>query len=435
MRTEATPLRVLILEDNPDHAELIVHQLRRAGFIPEWRRVETEQDYLKSLDAAPSLILADYHLPRFNALHALDLTRARGLETPFIVVSGLITEEAAAECLKRGANDYLLKDRLARLGQAITNALEKQQVQANLRRAEEVQAELAAIVESSDDAIVSTELDGTIVSWNRGAERMYGYSVAEMIGRNISVLTPAERADEIQRNIGKLKTGARIDHFETVRVRKDGQRVDISITIFPLKDAAAVITGMGAITRDITGKKRAEKLLQEQREALMQAEKLAAMGSLLAGVAHELNNPLAIVSAHLYLLQQSVGGGPLAERVKKIIDATERCAQLVRTCTALARQDPPERRPVKLDQIAQEAVRLLTYQLQVDSVEVTTDLADDLTFLWADTNQLHQVIINVLSNAHQAVRECPLPRRIRLTIRFDPSRSRVTLEVADNGPG
>ncbi|MBI4492016.1 MAG: EAL domain-containing protein, partial [Chloroflexi bacterium] len=133
----ATPLRVLILEDRPDDAELMVSELKRAGLEPRWQRVEDESEYVDHLDAGLDLILADYTLPQFDAPRALQLLQARGLDVPFIVVSGTIGEELAVECLRRGAADYLLKDRLARLGPAVAHALEQRQLRLENRRAEE----------------------------------------------------------------------------------------------------------------------------------------------------------------------------------------------------------------------------------------------------------------------------------------------------------
>ncbi len=123
-----TPLSVLILEDRPADAELMLHELRQAGFAPSAQRVETEEQYLRCLDSPPEVILADYRLPQFDGMRALELLRARKLDVPFILVSGAIGEELAAEAVKRGAADYLLKDRLARLGHAVTAALEQKRM-------------------------------------------------------------------------------------------------------------------------------------------------------------------------------------------------------------------------------------------------------------------------------------------------------------------
>ncbi len=131
------PLRVLILEDRPADAELMLHAVRQAGFDPDWQRVETEADYLAHLDPPPEAILADYSLPQFDAMRALRLLQARGLDIPFIVATGSIGEDVAAECIKQGAADYLLKDRLARLGPAVAYALEQRKLRETKRQAEQ----------------------------------------------------------------------------------------------------------------------------------------------------------------------------------------------------------------------------------------------------------------------------------------------------------
>ena len=132
----STPLGVLILEDCPDDAELILGKLREAGFSPVWQRVETEADYLDRLGPGIDVVLAAYTLPRCDALRAWDHLQERALDVPFIVVGGAIGEEVAVECIKRGAADYLLRDRLDRLGQAVRRALEEKQVRQEKREAE-----------------------------------------------------------------------------------------------------------------------------------------------------------------------------------------------------------------------------------------------------------------------------------------------------------
>src|SRR5882757_5493920 len=121
-------IRVLIVEDTPNDAELMVHELRRSGFAPDWKRVETEAEYLDSLAHPPEVILSDSNLPEFDGLHALDLIQERGLDIPFILVSGRIGEDLAVDAMKRGAWDYLLKDRLARLGETVRRALERRRL-------------------------------------------------------------------------------------------------------------------------------------------------------------------------------------------------------------------------------------------------------------------------------------------------------------------
>ncbi|MBI3325345.1 MAG: hypothetical protein HYZ81_01385, partial [Nitrospinae bacterium] len=175
--------------------------------------------------------------------------------------------------------------------------------------------------------------------------------------------------------------------------------------------------------------------LKEAQAQLVQTEKLATMGQLLAGVAHELNNPLSVVLGQTALLRATAGNGPLVERAEKIANAAARSARIVQNFLAIARQRPPERQRVRLNRVIQDAVELLAYPLRVDNVEVRWELADDLPPLWADPHQLHQVAVNLISNAHQALRESSPPRWLTLTTRTDLSRGRVVLEVADTGPG
>jgi signal transduction histidine kinase len=179
-----------------------------------------------------------------------------------------------------------------------------------------------------------------------------------------------------------------------------------------------------------------EAQVRERTAQLVQSEKMATMGQLLAGVSHELNNPLAVVIGQAALLRESAGEGPHAARAEKIVKAAERCGRIVRSFLALARQQPVERRPVSLNQVVQEAMELLAYPLRVDSVEVQLALAPALPDVWADPNQLHQVVVNLVSNAHHAMRAAPPPRRVTVSTRVAPEPPpRVQLEVDDTGPG
>src|SRR5918912_784895 len=135
------------------------------------------------------------------------------------------------------------------------------------KRAEEVHARLASIVESSEDAIIGKTLEGTITNWNRGAQNIYGYSAEEVVGKPINILVPPDRPNEIPKILERLRHGESIDNYETVRVTKDGRRLDISLTISPIKDSSGNIVGASTIARDITERKRAEKAI-EQSELL-----------------------------------------------------------------------------------------------------------------------------------------------------------------------
>ncbi len=174
---------------------------------------------------------------------------------------------------------------------------------------------------------------------------------------------------------------------------------------------------------------------RRSEETLRQTEKLASAGQLLAGVAHELNNLLTMILGGADLLRTMVGSGPLREEAEEIAKAAERAARMVKNLLALSRRRPPERQYVSLNQIVSEGIELLLYALRADNVQVTLNLAQDLPIVWGDPHQLHQVVINLVSNAQQAMRQTPPPRHLTLTTQFDRVEGRVILRVADSGPG
>jgi two-component system NtrC family sensor kinase len=177
-----------------------------------------------------------------------------------------------------------------------------------------------------------------------------------------------------------------------------------------------------------------EETVRQRTERLLQSEKVAAMGSLLAGVAHELNNPLTVLNTHAQILLETADAS-MSSRATKIQAAADRCVRIVRNFLALARHHNPERSPASLAQIVQEALELLAYEMRTDGVAVEVDVARDIPPLWADPHQLHQVLVNLMTNAHYAMRHHADPRRLRLTGRYDAGARRVRLEIADTGPG
>ena len=204
------------------------------------------------------------------------------------------------------------------------------------KRDEAVLAYLASIVESSDDAIVSKTLDGVVTSWNGGAQRLYGYSAAEAIGQPVSMLVPPDRPNELLQVLTRLRRGEHVEPYETVRVRKDGRLVQVSVTVSPLRDALGAIIGASAIGRDVTEEKRAEAALRE-------ATALRSVASLAVAAAHEINNPLTVVSGEVQLLaREGRGGARWDERIAAMAEALERIREVVARMTRITRLEQVE---------------------------------------------------------------------------------------------
>jgi len=267
--TSSNPVRILYVEDSRADAELSLHILKKAGFEIRADIVETREEFTARLKANTyDVVISDQHLSTWTGIEVFEHSRALGLDIPVILVTGTLNYAMAAQFAKRGLTDYVLKDRLARLPLVLRRALEQKALREERDRAHESILQLAAIVESSDDAIIGKTLDGTITSWNAGAERIYGYSANEALGRSISILVPPDRAEEIPQILEKLKRGEHVRNYETVWVRKDGKRIDTSVTTSLVKDSSGKLTGVSIIGRDITERKRAEEALIKLRKAV-----------------------------------------------------------------------------------------------------------------------------------------------------------------------
>lgn len=253
-------IEILIIEDSEGDAFLLLEELKRRNYAPVFQRVETADGFLAALESRIwDAVICDYVLPEFSGPEALKLFREQGLDLPFIVVSGVFGEEKAVSMLKAGANDYILKGNLSRLVPALEREMEAAHERRLRQRAEGAMQYLAAIVESSEDAIYGKNLDSAIVSWNPAAERLFGYSAEEIIGRSTVSLFPLNRRDELLDILASIRRGETVSIPDTERLHKNGQIVPVSVTISPIKNSQGEIIGASAITRDIRPQKQAEQ--------------------------------------------------------------------------------------------------------------------------------------------------------------------------------
>ena len=260
-------LRILVVEESARDAELMMQALQRGGIDATWERVDTPDGLRATLAAGPwDAVLSDNPLHGFDAEGSLGVVRHADQDLPFVVVSGAVGEDAAVAMMRAGAHDYVLKHDLARLAPAIEREVRETGSRRVKRAAERAAVHLAAVVESSADAIFSKTIGGVLTSWNAAAERLYGWTAGEAVGRHVSFLIPPDKTAELAGIMVQMQAGQQVEYFETVRMHRDGRRIDVSLTISPVRDAHGRLVGVSKSARDIQERKRAEVALRASEE-------------------------------------------------------------------------------------------------------------------------------------------------------------------------
>jgi PAS domain S-box-containing protein len=407
-----TPVRVLLVEDSPDDAELLLRELRRRGYEPSHRRIDSAQALVEALDSQEwDVILCDYTMRGFTGTQALSLVRSRGLDVPFIFVSGTIGEETAVAAMKAGAHDYVVKDNLTRLVPAIERELREAEVRRDRARAEArrhaAEARFQEILVMAPDAIVAMDEDHRITIFNRAAETLFGYRTEEVSGQFLDLLLPSRFAAGHRAHVAEFArspvSARRMnERGEVTGRRKNGEEFPAEASISKIVENGR--TTFMAVVRDITQR----KLLEDQ---LRQAQKMEAVGQLTGGLAHDFNNLLTVVIGNLDILREERASDPKVQEFAQLaLGASMRGADLTRQLLAYSRRQTLETKAFDLNRLVADMMELLRRTLG-EHIDVETSLDEGLWPAFADPTQVETALANLAINARDA-----MPDGGRLTI-------------------
>jgi PAS domain S-box-containing protein len=435
----AIPLRVLMVEDSEDDALLLARELRRAGYELTHERVDTAAALNAALDRHPwDLVLGDYSMPQFSGTAALAVLQQRGLDIPFICVSGTITEELAVAAMRAGASDYVTKGQLKRLIPAIERELRDAQARASLRATE---ASYATLVEQAPVGIYRSTPEGRFLSVNAALVHMLGYDSAADVQRldmaREVYADPAERLRLLERD---TYTDRQYDDAEATWKRKDGGLLTVHLSIRAVRNGAGQVDYYETFVRDVTDQRR----LQQQ---LLQSQKMEAVGRLAGGIAHDFNNLLTVITSYSdLLLEDFAKDDPKRDDLEQVRKAADGAAALTRQLLTFSRQQVVEPRVISVNDVVENFQKMLRRVIGED-VELATKLAPDVGLVLADIGHLEQTLMNLAVNARDAM---PPPTGGMLTIEtanveLDPDYAHeregaavrwfVMLAVSDTGCG
>jgi PAS domain S-box-containing protein len=493
---DRTPIRILLLEDTASDAELIGMTLAEAGVDFVSQRVETREAFIHALgDFHPDIILSDFSLPSFDGRTALAIVQKRCPETPMLMVTGAIGDELAVELLKAGARDYVLKDRLARLPSAVRRALaeaeEIRQHEAAELALRESEEKFRTMTASAQDAIILVDGDAHVCFWNAAAERIFGYSKEEALGQDLFNVAAPERLAARYRSSFDRFRDAGTGPFAGNSVEMSGRRRNGMD--FPLEASISALTVDGrwhaiGIARDIGERKQAEEELAQHRNnlehlverrtaelanlnhdlretnrqladahsRLLESERMAALGQLAAGVAHEINNPIAFVSANLGSLKNyfdeivaalermATRDVVLASPGQRAMDLCEiktdaealvvesreglaRVKRIVQALRDFASIGGPDWQPADIHQGLDATIALL--QGRVTNADIIRDYGS-LPEIQCLPSEINLVFLNLLLNAWEAITD-----HGTITVRTGTGDDGVWVEVSDTGCG
>jgi two-component system cell cycle sensor histidine kinase/response regulator CckA len=445
------PIRILLAEDSDDDAAIVVHALRRAGYEPITTRVQDRARFLAALDTELDAIISDYSMPQFSCTAALALMKARGLDLPFIVVSGTIDEAAAVGILRAGAHDFVTKQNLARLGPALDRELIDARNRSEQRRAERSLNHqrdfLRLVLDTNPGLVFVKDPAGRFTMANRAVADLYGTTVDELIGKSEEDFDT--RVEEVMHSRAAehqvIGTGRpTFIPAESVTDPRTGATRWFEVRRVPLSLPDSPQRHVLGIASEVTERKAAEDALRHSEDQFRQAQKMEAVGQLAGGVAHDFNNLLTAILGYTALLLEGAHDQPeLTADLQEIKKAGEHAGSLTRQLLAFSRKQVVQPTVLNLNEVVSELERMLSRVIGED-VTLETLKEPALNHIKADPNQLEQILMNLAVNARDAM---PRGGTLRIetrneTMPADPrqpaSGSRwpcVTLTVSDTGCG
>jgi PAS domain S-box-containing protein len=332
------------------------------------------------------------------------------------------------------------------LAQAVTiaglliNRRHRQRAEAKARASQEARSLLAAIVETSDDAIIRKDLNGNIITWNRSAERLFGYDAAEAIGRPITIIVPPSELPAELEILERARRGEPVHNYETVRRRKDGREVQVSIAISPIFNDAGKVVGASKICRDVTAKNAAETEIRRQRAELAHVTRVSTLGQLTSALTHELNQPLGAIlrnaeAAEMFLQNPQPDLNEIRAILADIRKDDQRAGSVIERMRSLLKRRSLVSNPLDLREVVEDTVALVQPDLLARQVRLTLEIPDNLPAVMGDRVHLQQVLLNLILNGMDAMGKNPeAERELSVRVRARPA-GRLEVSVTDAGSG
>ncbi len=440
-----SPLKVLIVEDSREDAALMVRELSRQGFSVDPTQVESLATIAAALGSQPDIVLVDFSVPGLTFADVMRTLRDKLAFPPVIVVSGKIGEDAAADTIREGALDYVMKDRLGRLGPAVERVLREVELHRQARQVEEeLRLRNLAFSAIRDGVLIAAYRPSShqIVDCNPAFEQISGYTRQELVGQPLQMLEGAETDRTVSDALHAAIESASPFHGELTLYRKDGHTFSNDLSLQPFTDHDGQVTRFVAVCRDVTPLRSAEARAAQHLALLAHSERFKTVGEMAAGLAHELNQPLTAIAVQSEIAKTFADrlSGSDREIFTKSIDAvskqSHRAGEIIRLLREMIQRAEPVRSLIAISTIISEVLKLIEPDLRRQQIQIRCEIASNLPILAADRIQLEQVLLNLLRNSADAVKDQSKDRRtICVQSGADNASDSIWVTVSDQGPG